>query len=121
MSQHGSMTPEEPAYTGKTIPPIADLHDSNGDGFWGSGIKVTDEAVHAFRSRAGLPEAEGGSEQVRWVRAALEAAVPHLQVQGVDRQTLALLLADTVQTLDKDEEWFIADRVLALLSPEETK
>lgn len=32
-----------------------------------------------------------------------------------DRQTLALLLADTAQTLDKDEEWYIADRVIALL------
>lgn len=47
-------------------------------------------------------------------RATLAAAAPHLRVT-VDRQTLALLLADTVQTLDKDEEWIIADRVIALL------
>lgn len=45
-------------------------------------------------------------------------AAPQVQV---DRQTLALLLADTVQTLDKDEEWYIADRVLSLLSAEVTQ
>lgn len=76
-------------------------------------------AGQALADEAGLGNDCGFDAQWRrrTARFALTAALPHLRVQetpSVDRQTLALLLEDTVGTLDKGEEWYIADRILAL-------